>query len=617
MATDGDERARAPLAGVDEVRDELRRLGYLQSGLDRFVLAGAAAASPARASWRAAWRVGLVGGPLVGVVLGLGAAAVDARLLGQAQDLVVLAVYLSVAAGLAVALLAFAAGLTASALARRGATAPPALSRNVGLGLGVLALGYLALWWRSHLPAHRPALIALALVLGVALAAALGRFGSLAAVAVLSAAAGPSRLPEASLSRRRLLPLLATAAVLLGAAVAAGSWLAGRPAPPPDYAVVPTGLRVRLVAVDGLDPKLARQMADEGAMPHLSALLARAARYALRLEPEQVPAIVWTTVATGRGPQAHGIHSAGTRRLPGMRTSVALDEEGTFGRALARAGETLRLTRVQPATSVLRDVKTLWNVASEKGLRVGVVNWWATWPADAVNGYVVSERAFFKLEKGGELEREVHPPEAFARLRALAAAGRADERARALDAFHARAAALLRQPSPPDLEALYLPGLDIATMQRLGQGGGADLAALDARLAALREHYRFLDTLLGELAFGEDEVVVLVADPGRLPRATGAAAEGLLALAGGVARPGDRGTASQRDVCPTVLHLAGLPASRELEGRVLDEALEPGFAARHPVRWVARYGRRPSARPAESRFDREMVEELKSLGYIQ
>jgi hypothetical protein len=35
------------------------------------------------------------------------------------------------------------------------------------------------------------------------------------------------------------------------------------------------------------------------------------------------------------------------------------------------------------------------------------------------------------------------------------------------------------------------------------------------------------------------------------------------------------------------------------------------------VRWVARYGRRPSARPAESRFDREMVEELKSLGYIQ
>ena len=34
-----------PLASVDAVRDELRRLGYLDSSLDRFVLQGASAAS--------------------------------------------------------------------------------------------------------------------------------------------------------------------------------------------------------------------------------------------------------------------------------------------------------------------------------------------------------------------------------------------------------------------------------------------------------------------------------------------------------------------------------------------------------------------------------------------
>ena len=97
----------------------------------------------------------------------------------------------------------------------------------------------------------------------------------------------------------------------------------------------------------------------------------------------------------------HGIQSAGARRLAGMRTPVAMGEAGRFARALGAAADLLRLTRAQPATSVLRGAKTFWNVASEKGLRVGVVNWWATWPADTVNGYAVTDRALFKLERGG------------------------------------------------------------------------------------------------------------------------------------------------------------------------------------------------------------------------
>ena len=81
--------------------------------------------------------------------------------------------------------------------------------------------------------------------------------------------------------------------------------------------------------------------------------------------------------------------------------------------------------------------------------------------------------------------------------------------------------------------------------------------------------------------------------------------------------PGDLGAVSERDVAPTVLHLAGLPASRELEGRVLEAALSPAFRAAHPVRTVASYGRRVPGRPAESAFDRDMLEELRALGYVQ
>ncbi len=608
---------RPPIASVDSVRDELRRLGYLDSGLDRFVLGGARGGSLVSASWRVALRVGLLGGVVMAAALTLAAAGLDTRLLSAPSDLAVLALYLFVALGAATTLAAFLGGLAAGWWARRrGRAASPRLAHNVGLALGVAGLAYLAAWWRSH-GLHAPVAVqAIAVVAGVAACFALGRFGALAAVAVLSAGGTAQGVLDASLTRRRMVPLLAAAALLLATCVAAASYLGARAADAPDFAVKGTGLRVRVLGIDGLDPRMAAQMAPE--MPALQRFLAGAARVPLRVEPEQVPALVWTTVATGRGPEAHGILSMGARRLAGMRTAVSLDEQGLLARTLARAAELLRVGRAEPPTSVLRGVKAFWNVAAEKGLRVGVVNWWATWPADAINGYVVSDRAYFKLEKGGPPEREVHPPELFERLRPLARPQPDDaERARRLDQFHFDAARQLRASGAPDLEAVYLSGLDIVTMLQIGEAA-ADLPSLDARLRTVRAHYAWIDGLIGQWADSAQpgEVLVLVADPGRLARRSDAA-QGLLAMAGGPAVTGDVAAASERDVAPTVLHLLGIPRSDELEGRVVDEAFNPAFRAAQPVRRVASYGRRAPGAPARSEFDRAMLEELKSLGYIR
>jgi hypothetical protein len=610
---------RPPLSSVEEVRAELRRLGYFEHGLDRFVLEGAAAPSPLKASLRAAVRIGLLGGLLFGAAFSLAAAGLDPRLRAEPRDLLVLALYLTPVLGLVTAAAALLGAWAAAWWMRRHAREPgPAVSRNIGLALGTLGIAYLALWWRSH-AGGAPLLLQVAgAAIGLGLCAALGRFGVLAAVAVLSAGGRGVPLPQASLSLRRLVPLLTVIALVFAAGVAAAAYLGPGAAPaPPDFAVVPTGLRVRVLGIDGLERRMAEQRVARGEMPHLQGLLARGARARLRAEPEQVPAIVWTTIATGRGPEVHGIQSTGARRLAGMRTPVALAGEGPLTAALAAAGDLLRITHAQPATAVLRGVKAFWSVASEKGLRVGVVNWWATWPAPAVNGYVVTDRAFFKLEKGGAFDRETHPPEAFERLRALLPRSALD-RPRLLDRFHASAALALRGTSPPDLEAVYLPGLDIETMQRLGEAASADPAALEARLEAVRAYYRDVDVLLGELlaASGPSDLVVLVGDPGRLARRE-PDAEGLLVLAGGPVAARDLGAASERDVAPTVLHLCGLPVSRELSGQVLEAALKPEFRAAHPVRAVASYGRPPAARPADSAFDREMLEELRSLGYIR
>lgn len=613
---------RPPLASVDVVREELRRLGYLESGLDRFVLAGAGAASPWTASLRAALRVGAVGGIVFGLAATLAAAGLDPRLLREPQDLLVLALYLAVAFALFTGATALVGGLLAGWARRAGHRPSPSsnLARRLGIAVALAAAAVVALWWRSHAPEAALLGRILALLVGIGLSLALGRFASLAAVAVLSAGGIGDRLPPAGLSRRRALVLALGAAAVFAAAVGAAAWISSAESPPaPDFAVVPTGLRLRVLAIDGLERRMAEHLIAQGQLPSLARLLSTGARAGLQAEPERVPAIVWTTVATGRGPEAHGILSAESRRVAGLRTPAPLgDQRNAFASALGAATDLLRLTRPQPASVALRGVKAFWNVASDKGLRVGVVNWWASWPAEPVNGYLVTDRALFKCEKGGAFDRETHPAEVFERLRGLLDTG-GDERSRRIDRFHLGAARLLRAGTPPDLEAVYLPGLDIFTMQQLGQGAASDLAALDSKLGAVRDEYRFVDGLIGELIaqLGPREVLVLVADPGRLARTGSASAEGLLVLAGGPIVAADLGVASERDVAPTVLHLLGLPRSRELDGRVLEAALAAEFRGAHPVRFVESYGQRAPSRGAESVFDREVLEELRSLGYIQ
>ncbi len=615
--------ARIPNVGeaekpLDTVREELRRLGYFDSGLDRFVLGGSGSGSTFAASWRASLRVGTVGGIVLGVALSLLAASLQPGGLSP-TDLALLALYLSLLLAAATSLALLLLGLGAASLAHViGRAYGRNLPRMVGLVLAGFGLLYLGLWWRSH-GSEAPALQQLALVaIGAAVAFLLGRFGALLAVSVLSAGGLLDRVPEAALSRRHLLPLLLGATLVFGSSLAMANYIETRAEQPPDFAVVPAGLRVRVIGIDGLEQRMVEQSVARGEMPRLAALLSQGARAALQPEPEQIPAIVWTTIATGRGPEAHGIRAAGAQRLPGMTAPVPLEPRSRWAKGLARAADVVRITRTDPPSAVLRGAKTVWNVASEKGLGVLVVNWWASWPAEAVNGFVVSDRTLLRLEKGGALDHEVHPSEALARLQPLLAAGGTEDRAHRLDRFHTAAVRVLRQGATPDLEAVYLNGLDVFAMQRL-EPAAQDLASLDARLSELRAYHRFLDERLVEITsdLSPADVLIVVGDPGRFARRSSRDAAGLLLLVGGPIRGGVLEPASERDIAPTVLHLLGLPVSRELSGRVLEDALDPAFRAAHRVRTVGSYGRRPRASRAGSPFDREVMEELRSLGYIR
>jgi predicted AlkP superfamily phosphohydrolase/phosphomutase len=95
-------------------------------------------------------------------------------------------------------------------------------------------------------------------------------------------------------------------------------------------------------------------------------------------------------------------------------------------------------------------------------------------------------------------------------------------------------------------------------------------------------------------------------------------AEGILIAAGGPFRRGvvlDR--PSLADVLPTAVHLLGAPLPDDLDGRVLEEALEADYLRAHPVRWEARaHGSRD--RVALSNADEgEMRRFLQGLGYVE
>ena len=408
-------------------------------------------------------------------------------------------------------------------------------------------------------------------------------------------------------------------------------------------AIVSSGVRVRVIAIDGVDPRIVDELAAAGRLPSLSRLVS-GARARLALDgtvASRDPARVWTTIATGTTPEVHGVSGLETRRVAGVQGTVAVGESSGLSRSIRGATDLLRLTRPSVASGNERRVKTLWEVAADAGLRTVVVNWWATWPASSSSdgAIIISDRAVLRLDLGGALDAEIAPasideglrqrwPSIRSRATATARAASASlewgsaetravlDRSAELDAIQLE---LMRavQTSPPDLTAVYLPGLDIAQNALLGARETALAPSeVTARVQALRDYVVFLDRLLAEVITPADsELVVLLTEPGRV--ATSAA--GLFGVGGSIAAPHAEVHGREIDAAPTILHTLGVPLSRELPGAPLTSLFKPEFVQRYPIRQVATYG--PPSTQAISRsgqpLDQEMIDRLRSLGYVK
>ncbi len=247
-----------------------------------------------------------------------------------------------------------------------------------------------------------------------------------------------------------------------------------------------------VVGIDGGEWKVIERLWAQGDLPNLKALANRGVRTQLKTAYNSSP-VIWTTIATGVVPKRHGITDF-----------VVPTAQGDL-----------------PVSSGLRKVPALWNMTTTGRQNAAVLGWWASWPAEAIRGVLVSDRILLDLPK------RVSPPEMLARFekaRILAEKepslfGLEEESERRDRSMSFFARELLAQ-GDLDLMLLYFRSPDVVSHKAWKYFEPEAFAPIDpAELAANRERvpnvYRAVDVEIGKLLeISPDANVLVISDHG-------------------------------------------------------------------------------------------------------
>jgi tetratricopeptide (TPR) repeat protein len=420
--------------------------------------------------------------------------------------------------------------------------------------------------------------------------------------------------------------------------------------PPAQSDANPPARRIAIIALDAADWSRVDPLVSAGALPTFARLKSHGRTGVLLSTPPLISPIIWTSIATGLQPEDHGVLDFMTDLRDGRQVPV---------------GSTQRLA---PA---------LWNLFSEHGRKVAVVGWWATWPAETVNGTIVSDAiapqllrmrapapgglvfpreaepgitarlvqpsqlAYDDLARYVPLTREEYegarraltadPPEMLykdklAHLAAVIAATRT----------YTSVAVDLWSRDRPGLLAAYLEGIDTVSHLFVGDP--------ERGAKAIEAAYRDADQFIADVARASppDALILVVSDHGFHSALSGIVEDpsdlggpatawhrpyGLVAVATAGAltgrdvdrtravTAGDAGTVTPIDIAPTVLHAANLPVATDMPGQVVP-AMLPADAAAHAPKRATPAPYRPPPAPAVSGEAKDAWARLQALGYV-
>ena len=250
---------------------------------------------------------------------------------------------------------------------------------------------------------------------------------------------------------------------------------------------------VVLIGVDGADLGVVETLWERGELPHLRELAERGVHGRLQTPYNKSP-IIWTTVATGHAVEQHGVADF-----------LATTDEGD---------------RV-PVGSSNRQVEALWTMLPREGRSTLVLGWWASWPAERIDGLMVSDR----LQPS--LTDRTWPPEAVDELHSWRKQAQAswqgvygDEHKGRADQLHTWLATE-HVDDGYDLAMVYLHQIDIASHRywRYWQPehfASVTPAQLDAYADAIPAAYRAMDSAVGAIVAvaPADARILVVSDHG-------------------------------------------------------------------------------------------------------
>jgi predicted AlkP superfamily phosphohydrolase/phosphomutase len=316
-----------------------------------------------------------------------------------------------------------------------------------------------------------------------------------------------------------------------------------------------------------------------------------------------------------------------------------------------------------PATSNLWRARPIWQILGGLGRSVGVVGWWTTWPAQPVNGVLVSD--YVQYDTGSwpkKASRRTYPDsldQVVERLRVkpenvswaelfqfvpaidtTKVTPRQEELLHNLKWIYAadrtfyRVGLELYRKKHPDFFTVYFRGVDeISHMYwdiDLPRSYSPPLT--DAESAWLKRlipnYYIFTDRMIGSFLSeaGKNTDVIVCSDHGFMGGGSGVMAhklDGMIFMMGPhVVKGGSISGATVLDVTPTILAMFGLPVARDMDGRPISGGLNANLVKR--IERETRLQTYETARasgegeePVHSPVDQELRERLRSLGYIQ
>ena len=398
-----------------------------------------------------------------------------------------------------------------------------------------------------------------------------------------------------------------------------------------------------LIGIDGLSWSVAHPLMQQGKLPALAGLVASGMSGYLNNGDQSYSPPIWMTIFTGHAKEIHGVH--GYRRLIINASGRSVPNLRLFGNHfdifyglnhLVQKLPNLGLWSITTVSSHDRRVPAIWDVVGTYRRRIAVVNPMASLPFSPVNGAIVS------LGHSWKRGATAYQPES------LAAKWGKEPLAEAIpnsdEIFEAHAERLseeidftlkLFREQQIDLGIFYTHFIDtvshfnwdfyardktyLADLPRtLSDDQWARRIEKNQEDRAFRcyviidqQRRRFLDAF-------PDAIFIIVSDHGWTYSGYEhfGSPDGVIIAAGpGVRRGGEIVHASIEDIAPTLLSRLGIPLSRELTGKVLDEIFEEPIDSG----WVASYDNSLVTPPSSGLIDvldDEDAERLRAIGYI-